>query len=248
MFQNHLLQLLCTVAMEPPASFQAEHVRNETAKVMQALRPLALDQIDQTAVRGQYQAGRTQHEDCPAYRVAPDSRTETYAALKVHVDNWRWHGVPFYLQSGKLLKQRRTDIAIRFKHIPHSLFAPLQPGDLTPNTLLLGIHPREAVTLTFETKRPGSKLCMSPAAMDFDYGTTFGMPREAYERLLLDAMSGDQTLFVRTDWISLSWAWLAPVLDHWSAEGEPEPYGAGSWGPTRADSLLTEEGRAWIDS
>lgn len=250
MFQNHMLQLLCTVAMEPPASFAAEHVRNETAKVLQALRPLQRDQLDRTAVRGQYHAGRIEAEDCEAYRsesgIAPDSRVETYAALKVHIDNWRWQGVPFYLRSGKRLAQRRSEIAIRFKHVPHSLFAPLRPEDLAPNTLLLGIQPHEAVSLTFETKHPGPKLCMSGAAMDFDSGAAFGGPHEAYERLLLDAMAGDQTLFVRADWIALAWSWLAPMLEYWAAEGAPEPYPAGSWGPAGADTLLAQDGRAWI--
>jgi glucose-6-phosphate 1-dehydrogenase len=251
MFQNHLLQLLCTIAMEPPASFAAEHVRNETAKVLEALRPLKKDELDLIAVRGQYHAGRIEAQDCLAYRnepeVAADSRVETFAALRVHIDNWRWQGVPFYLRSGKRLAQRRTEIAVRFKHVPHSLFAPLRPEDLTPNTLLLGIQPYEGVTLTFETKHPGPKLCMSAAAMNFDYSAAFGVPREAYERLLLDAIAGDQTLFVRADWIALSWSWLTPLLEQWGAEGAPEAYTAGSWGPARADTLLSEDGRAWIN-
>ncbi|MFA5937709.1 MAG: glucose-6-phosphate dehydrogenase, partial [Sinimarinibacterium sp.] len=251
MFQNHLLQLLCTIAMEPPASFAADRVRDETAKVLYALRPLGNGNLDHAAVRGQYGAGRIDADECRAYRaepgVAADSRIETYAALKLHIDNWRWQGVPFYLRSGKRLAQRRTEIAIRFKPVPHSLFAPLRPEDLAPNMLVLRIQPQEGVSLTFETKHPGPKLCMSGAAMDFDYGDAFGASREAYERLLLDAMAGDQTLFVRSDWIALSWSWLAPLLERWSAGGAPEPYAAGCWGPTQADALLARDGRAWFN-
>lgn len=251
MVQNHLLQLLCTIAMEPPASFDADRVRDETAKVLYALSPLGNGNLEDVAVRGQYAAGRIGTETCASYRdergVASDSRTETYAALKLHIENSRWQGVPFYLRTGKRLAQRSTQIAIQFKHVPHSLFAPLRPEDLAANTLLLRIQPREGVSLAFETKHPGPKLCMSGVAMEFDYEDSFGAPRDAYERLLLDAMAGDQTLFVRADWIGRSWGFLSPLIERWEASGVPEPYAAGTWGPAHADVLLERDGRAWIN-
>ncbi|MBK8575384.1 MAG: glucose-6-phosphate dehydrogenase [Elusimicrobia bacterium] len=240
MFQNHLLQLLCVTAMEPPASFHANRVRDEASKVLRAARPIASNRADSLCVRGQYR-GYLQEPG-----VASESRTETFVAMKVLIDNWRWQGVPFYLRSGKRLPSRRTEVIVRFKHVPHSLFQPLQPTDLTPNTLVLRIQPEENLSLSFETKHPGPKLCMSSVEMDFDYTQSFGRPPEAYERLFLDAMAGDQTLFIRSDWINLAWSWLTPVLNHWT-EGHPLPYDAGSWGPDAADDLLSRDGRSWTN-
>jgi glucose-6-phosphate 1-dehydrogenase len=165
--------------------------------------------------------------------------------MKLWIDNWRWQGVPFYLRSGKRLSSRRTDVIVRFKHVPHSLFQPLQPTDLNPNTLALRIQPEEGMSLSFETKHPGPKLCMSSVEMDFDYTQSFGQPPEAYERLFLDAMAGDQTLFTRSDWVDLSWSLLTPVLESWRNAGAPPVYASGSWGPPDADRLLAAQGHRW---
>ncbi|MBL0057898.1 MAG: glucose-6-phosphate dehydrogenase [Elusimicrobia bacterium] len=251
MFQNHLLQLLCVTAMEAPSSFHANRVRDEASKVLRAIRPIPIDRVDERAVRGQYGPGRVEEEAVLGYRqesgVSPDSRTETFVAMKVVLDNWRWQGVPFYLRSGKRLAARRSEVVIRFKHVPHSLFQPLQPTDLTANTLVLRIQPEEGVSLSFETKHPGPKMCMSSVEMDFDYEQSFGEPPEAYERLFLDAMSGDQTLFIRSDWINMAWSFLTPVLTRWAADGSPAPYPAGLWGPASADELLARDGRTWLN-
>jgi glucose-6-phosphate 1-dehydrogenase len=179
--------------------------------------------------------------------VAPDSVTETFVAAKMHIDNWRWQGVPFYLRSGKRLAERKTEVVVRFKHVPHSLFKPLQPTDLNPNTLHLRIQPEEGISLSFETKHPGPKLCMSSVAMDFDYEQSFGEPPEAYERLFLDAMAGDQTLFIRSDWINLSWNYLDPILNRWAGGGPAPLYPAGSWGPREAKDLLARDSKSWAE-
>jgi glucose-6-phosphate 1-dehydrogenase len=239
MFQNHLLQLLCVTAMEPPSSFHANRVRDEASKVLRAARVISQNKVDDSFVRGQYR-GYLQEPG-----VSPESRTETFVATKLWIDNWRWQGVPFYLRSGKRLSSRRTDVIVRFKHVPHSLFQPLQPTDLNPNTLALRIQPEEGMSLSFETKHPGPKLCMSSVEMDFDYTQSFGQPPEAYERLFLDAMSGDQTLFIRSDWINVAWSFLAPVLNQWEQQGSPTPYDAGGWGPSSSDDLLERDGRTW---
>ena len=167
--------------------------------------------------------------------------------MKLLIDNWRWQGVPFYLRSGKRLAARRTDVIVRFKHVPHSLFQPLQPNDLNPNTLALRIQPEEGMSLSFETKHPGPKLCMSSVEMNFDYTQSFGVPPEAYERLFLDAMSGDQTLFIRSDWVNLAWSYLTPVLNHWETGNAPVPYDPGGWGPEPAEDLLSRDGRSWAN-
>jgi glucose-6-phosphate 1-dehydrogenase len=249
MFQNHLLQLLCVTAMETPAGFQADRVRDESVKALRAVRPWTTATVDKTIVRGQYTAGAVDGHPVPGYRQEPDvpaeSRTETFVAMKLRVDNWRWQGVPFYLRSGKRLAERRSEIVVQFKHVPHSLFQPLQPTDLGANRLILRIQPREGISLTFDTKHPGPKLCMSTVEMDFDYEESFGEPPEAYERLFLDAMAGDQTLFTRSDWIDLSWALLDPVHARWADTGGPAPYAAGGWGPEAADRLLAADERAW---
>lgn len=239
MFQNHLLQLLCVTAMEPPSSFHANRVRDEASKVLRAARAITQNRVDDVAVRGQYRGYLGEDG------VSPKSHTETFVAMKLLIDNWRWQGVPFYLRSGKRLSSRRTDVVVRFKHVPHSLFQPLQPTDLNPNTLVLRIQPEEGLSLSFETKHPGPKLCMSSVEMNFDYTQSFGQPPEAYERLFLDAMAGDQTLFIRSDWINLSWSFLDPVLNRWSSSGPPAPYEVGSWGPSCAEELLARDGRTW---
>ena len=232
MFQNHMLQLLTLTAMEPPSAFNAKALRDEKTKVLQSLRPIPLTD----GVWGQYQGYR--EED----GVASDSSTPTHIALKLYVDNWRWKGVPFYLRSGKKMDQKTTEITLQFKQVPHLLF-PEQAG-LTPNSLSLCIQPDEGMHLHFETKIPGAGMRTAPVDMEFHYGEHFGergLP-EAYERLLLDAIQGDASLFARGDEIELAWRLVDPL----TVDREPVLYAPGSWGPSAADALLTRDGREWI--
>jgi glucose-6-phosphate 1-dehydrogenase len=234
MFQNHMLQLLALVAMEPPASFAADRVRDEKIKVFKALKPL---DPGQGVVLGQYAGYRGE----PG--VAAASATPTYAAMRVEIENWRWQDVPFYLRSGKALGKRGAEIAVVFKNVPHSMFRPLSPSNLEANTLVFRIQPNEGVALTIEAKKPGPKTCIGALTMDFDYAEAFGEhPPESYERLLLDVMLGDQTLFPREDALEETWRFIQPLLD---AQPPLRTYDAGSWGPAEAERLLEAEGRAW---
>lgn len=258
MFQNHMIQMLTLVAMEPPSSFEAEPYRDEKVKLMRSIRPFPANPsaLDLWISRAQYLSGTLNGIAVPGYRkerdVPPGSNTETYVAMKLMVDNWRWAGVPFYLRSGKRLSNKRSEIAITFKQVPHSLFGGLGAERLAPNVLVLAVQPEEGISLTIEAKRPGPKLCMGSLTLDFDYRTVFGEdPPEAYERLLLDAMLGDQTLFVRSDGVEAAWSILDNLLKTW-AEGEKCGegcglgfYEAGSCGPAGADELLAIDGRAW---
>jgi glucose-6-phosphate 1-dehydrogenase len=252
MFQNHLLQLLCIVAMEPPASFEAEAIRDEKTKVLRSVRPISAAEVDRVAIRGQYQTGLIEDRPVVGYRsepgVAPQSQTETFAALKLYVDNWRWQGVPFYLRSGKRLAKKATEIAIEFKPVPHLLFKPLLSEKIEPNTLVLSVQPSEGISLTFQAKRPGTKLRMGSVTMDFNYRGAFQVPSpDAYERLLLDCLAGDPMLFSREEWIDCSWSILAPVLDRWQERAAASllGYEAGSWGPKEADELIERDGHHW---
>lgn len=252
MFQNHLLQLLCLVTMEPPASFEADRIRDEKVKVLRSVRPILSQEVDGFAVRGQYGQGLIEDQPVPGYRdepdVAPESKTETYAALKLYVDNWRWQSVPFYLRSGKRLARKNTEIAIEFKGVPHLLFKPLIPEEILPNTLVFSIQPGEGISLTLQAKHPGPKLCMGSVTMNFNYRSAFQVSApEAYERLLLDCLTGDQMLFSRHDWLELSWSLLMPVLDYWrDAPLKYFPnYESGSLGPKEADQLIESDGRRW---
>lgn len=254
MFQNHMFMLMSLIAMEPPASFAADSIRNELVKLLSAIRPFPQGRLPEWIVRGQYAAGAVNDEPVPGYREEPDvpphSATETFVAGKFLIDNWRWRGVPFYLRSGKRLKRRISEIAIIFKKVPHSIFMPLLPEDLTPNTLVLNVQPEEGLSLTIQAKQPGPKLCMGDLTMHFNYHTLFGGdPPEAYERLLLDCMLGDQTLFVRQDTIDIAWSLLSPILNAWQARGDDagalHPYPAGSWGPAEADRLLARDQKSW---
>jgi len=244
MFQNHMLQLLCLIGMESPVAFEADAVRDETAKLLRAIRPLPLDDIDEWTVRGQYGAGQIDGQPVNAYRaepnVAPDSTTPTFAALKLRLDNWRWDGVPFYLRSGKRLPRKLTEIAVRFKRTPHLMFRPLREGALTRNTLVFNIQPDEGIALTFAVKQPGGEVRMRSVDMHFDYDALFGEPPESYEALLLDCMQGDQMLFVRADWVELAWGFIMPLLEAWAAHPPADfpNYAAGSWGPPAADELI----------
>jgi len=238
MFQNHLLQLLTLTAMEPPSRFEAGALRDEKVKVLGALRP------GPASVRGQYRGYREE----PG--VAPGSVTPTYAALELFIDNWRWQGVPFYLRSGKRMPAKTSEIAIRFREVPHSMF-PLEANEsLTPNILSLCIQPDEGVHLRFETKRPGMGMKTRSVDMDFHYAEDFGadvLP-EAYERLLLDALQGDASLFARSDEIEAAWGFIDPLLQEGEKQAAPAPsvYEPGTWGPKEADDLLATRGRAWM--
>ena len=245
MVQNHIMQLLCLTAMEPPVAFEADAVRNEKMKVLQSVRPIPVVDLGNHVVRAQYTKGFAAGEDAPAFRseegVSGDSSTETYIAMRIHVDNWRWAGVPFYLRTGKRLPKRITEIAIQFKEIPHLLFSGQQEGAITPNVLALRIQPDEGISLKMTSKVPGGRALLRPVVMDFRYGTSFGVdPPEAYERLLLDAMGGDSTLFTRRDEVEAAWGILTGILDAWGNDPAPalHTYEAGSWGPAAADGLL----------
>ncbi len=252
MFQNHLLQLLCMTAMEPPVNFDADPVRDEKAKVLRAIRPITPADIHEVAVRGQYRPAAANGKKLPGYReesgVDPHSNTETYAAVKLSVDNWRWQGVPFYLRSGKRMAKRVTEIAIHFKHPPLLLFKSCSVDQLNSNVLCLRIQPDEGISLTFEVKPPGPEICVNSLCLNFDYEKAFGAaPPDAYETLLLDAIRGDSTLFTRQDWVELAWAILTPLLKTWEAgqDGDLSGYQAGSWGPKEADEFIERDGHEW---
>jgi glucose-6-phosphate 1-dehydrogenase len=246
LIQNHMLQLLCHVAMEPPVSFTAEEVRNEKVKVLQAIPEPTATAIADMAVRGQYAAGHAGGEDVPGYTeeegVAPDSTTETYAALRLEVGNWRWAGVPFYIRTGKRLARKVTEIAITLKPVPHLAFS--QEGSLgvQPNQLVLTLQPNEGVSLRLGAKIPGTRMIIRPVNMEFLYGTAFlSQSPEAYERLITDAMRGDATLFTRNDEVEAQWRICDPIVSAWAQAPGPLPtYESGSQGPSEADGLLSE--------
>jgi glucose-6-phosphate 1-dehydrogenase len=238
--------------MEPPASFDADSVRDEKAKVLRSIHPIDAERVLTDAVRGQYAAGFDGKEAVPGYReepkVSPESRVETFAALKLQVDNWRWAGVPFYVRTGKRMPARSTEIAIRFKSVPHVLFREAQSGPMVPNELVLRMQPDEGISLRFGAKVPGPVLRIGDVRMDFGYGDYFKTPPSTgYETLLLECMKGDATLFQRADNVEASWAALDSVLDVWAALAPKDfpNYDAGSWGPAAADELLAKDGRAW---
>ena len=245
MFQNHLLQLLALVAMEPPASFSANFLRDETAKVLASVRPVEGAAVAQDTVRGQYEGYREEEG------VSGGSGTATYGALKLYVDNWRWQGVPFYLRSGKALAEKSSEIVFRFKSLPHSMFPRADGGETSPNVLGLCLQPDEGVHLRFEAKVPGAASRMRPVDMTFHYADAFGedgIP-DAYERLLLDALRGDAALFIRSDAIGLSWRLIDPILKAWENDDAPlSTYRQAGWGPAEAEELLARDGRAWLRS
>ena len=250
MFQNHLLQLLCLTAMEPPVLFEADAVRAEKVKVLQSIRPFSKNSIDDWAVAGQYGPGVVRGKTVPGYRqedkVAPQSSTATYAAVKFAIDNWRWAGVPFYVRSGKRLAERVSEIAIEFKRVPHPLFAK-GVGNLNPNVLRLRIQPDEGVSLKFEAKIPGTVLQVQSVYMDFPYSKLGAPIQGGYERLLLDVTHGDQTLFTRGDEVEHAWRVVTPILQAWESRASKDfpNYAAGTWGPEAADKFLERDGRRW---
>ena len=254
MLQNHLLQLLTLVAMEPPARFDAKSVRDEKVKVLQSLRNLSPESVRRDVVRGQYTGGVVDGEEIPGYRqtegVAGDSRTETFLAARLCVDNWRWGGTPFYLRSGKTLPKRATEIAIVFKAPPHEFFDMPPAAARSNNVLRIRVQPEEGISIAFDVKAPGQKLRLETVKMDFKYSAFFGESSpEAYERLLIDALNGDSTLFARNDEVELSWELVDRIVEAWNLNpaDTPEPYAAGTWGPKCAEELLARDGRSWLN-
>jgi glucose-6-phosphate 1-dehydrogenase len=250
LIQNHMLQLLCHVAMEPPVDFSADDVRNEKVKVLHAIKAPSEDDVAGMAVRAQYGTGMSGGEAAVAYAqeegVPADSHTETYAAIRLEVDNWRWAGVPFYLRTGKRLARKVTEIAITLQPVPYLGFSQDGSTGVEPNQLVLTLQPNEGVSLSLAAKIPGSRMRIRPVHMEFLYGTTFlSQSPEAYERLIMDAMRGEATLFTRNDEVEAQWRIIDPILDAWArADGAVPQYAAGSQGPDEAESLL-RSGDAW---
>jgi glucose-6-phosphate 1-dehydrogenase len=252
MIQNHIFQLLALVAMEPPISFEADAVRDERVKVLKAIRPMKPEDVLRWTVRGQYGVGRLGEAAVRGYREEPKvssaSAVETYAALRLEVENWRWAGVPFYVRSGKRLRARDTEISIQFRRPPLLLFHQVRIDEIEPNRLVLHIQPDEGIELSMKAKRPGTTTQLQTVKLDFTY-KDFGdqAPATGYERLLYDAMIGDSTLYHRTDMVEAAWAIATPVLDVWqSLRPRDFPnYAAGTWGPAAADELIERDGRRW---
>ena len=253
MIQNHMFQLLALVAMEPPFSFQSDAIRDEKAKVLHAIHPLVPEDVLMYTVRGQYGEGVIEGRRLPGYRSEPDvsprSNTETYGAIKLFIDNWRWADVPFYLRSGKALPKRLTEIAIQFRRAPLMLFRNVGTQPFQPNRLTLHIQPREGISWEFEAKMPGPTIHMKTVSMEFDYSDHFGSePSTGYETLLYDAMIGDSTLFQRNDIVEAAWSVATPILDVWQtlpARNFPNYPARTAWGPLEADELMRRDGRAW---
>ncbi|SRR5579871_415923 len=252
MVQNHLLQLLCILAMEPPASSAADAVRDEKLKVLRALRPIGDAEALIKTVRGQYRPGVIGSTKVEGYLdedgVGADSRTETFVALKAEIDTWRWAGVPFYLRTGKRLQEHVAEIVVTFQPVPHSIFdGPF--SSQTPNRLLIRLQPDEYITLRILAKSPGEAMRLRPVDLALDLGESFkGRPLEAYERLLGDAIQGNLTLFMRRDEVEAAWRWIDPIRAAWAADDDgPRPYPAGTWGPANANALIARDGFAWYD-
>jgi glucose-6-phosphate 1-dehydrogenase len=248
--QNHMMQLVSLVAMEPPVNLSAASVRDEKVKVLQSIRPFTENDFTEHIVRGQYGSGYIHGESVCGYRqeanVNPNSKIETYVAMRLFIDNWRWASVPFYLRGGKRLPKRATEIAITFKDAPGFLFQN-QERKIDPNVLAIRIQPNEGIALKINCKIPGPSSPIQPVKMDFRYGSYFGQsPPEAYERLIWDCMLGDNTLFARSDEVASSWKILTPLLDEWAKENAPFPnYSSGTWGPVKADEMISKDGRTW---
>lgn len=250
MFQNHIFQLLALTAMEPPAIFDAERVRDEKIKVFRSIRPFDLENLQSQVVTGQYDKGTIEGKEVPAYRsepgVSPESTTPTFAALKVNIDNWRWNGVPFYLRSGKRLSRRKAEIAVHFRPVPHLMFSHAMEEGIEPNVLILRVQPDEGIGLNFQAKKPGSRVCLNTVLMNFSYQNVSLL--DSYERVLLDCMEGDQMLFVRSDGVEQTWALLTPLIDKLASDARTSDfpnYAAGSFGPAGADELIKRDNRLW---
>jgi len=251
MIQSHVLQLTSLCSVEPPASFDATAVRNEKLKVLQSICPYDLEGVAQAVIRGQYAPGQFDGKKLPGYRqepgVSPTSRTETFVAMRVLIDNWRWAGVPFYLRTGKRLSKRTTEIMIQFKRAPHVVF---RGKEVEPNRLVLNIQPDEGISVSFGAKRPGTEMSIGNVTMNFSYREGFGeATRSAYATLVNDCVRGDATLFDRADSVEAAWSLVDPILDVWSAakSAKVPEYAAGSWGPKESDNLLERDGRSWYN-
>jgi glucose-6-phosphate 1-dehydrogenase len=255
MLQNHMLQLLCLVAMEPPSDLEPDSVRNEKVKVLRSLRPVTHEEAERVTVRGQYGAGEVEGETAESYAQerGQASDTETFVAIRADIDNWRWAGVPFFMRTGKRLPEKRTEIVIQFKPVPHSIFGRGDRGVVQDNRLVIALQPEEDISLTVMNKRPGldQRMQLQPIRMSLSWGVdgageTAPRRRIAYERLLLDAMAGDSTLFVRRDEAEQAWKWVDEVSEAWAGVGfKPHDYPAGTWGPPAAELLLSRTGREW---
>jgi glucose-6-phosphate 1-dehydrogenase len=246
--QNHVLQLLTLVTMEPPSSLAADAIRDEKVKVLRCLRPVEGKEVFRSVVRGQYGRGTVDGEDAPAYReeegVAPDSTTETFVGLRTYIDNWRWAGVPVYLCAGKRLAKHLTEVAVEFERVPRVLFGALKGVDLKSNRLKLRIQPDEGVSLRFVTKVPGLEMELRNVEMDFPYGSAFhAASPEAYARLLLDVMAGRSELFTRRDEVEMAWQFATAILDAWEKQPPPEfpNYAPGTWGPVSSEAFFSED-------
>jgi glucose-6-phosphate 1-dehydrogenase len=254
MVQNHLLQLLCLVGMEPLVSFDADEVRNKKVDVLRAVRPLSKQDPHDYAVRGQYGAGMFKGESIAGYRqeagVDPLSSTETYVALKLYLDNWRWQNVPFYLRTGKRLPRKLSQIVLQFRPVPHQMFPPESSEVFEPNRLIINIQPEEGIIMRFQAKEPGAGMRLRTVSMEFDYAEAFhASNREAYETLLQEVIEGDPALFMRDDQERIAWKLIEPLLDHWqtSPASHFPNYVAGTWGPESADIMLAKDGRSWYN-
>ena len=252
MVQNHLMQVLALIAMEPPIAFSAENVRDRKLDVLASMQPIVDQQNTDNVVRAQYRAGWVNGAEVPGYRdeegVARQSTTETYVALRLQLDSWRWADVPFYVRTGKRLPKRTTEIAIQFRRPPLHIFKKVSPTSINSNLLIVNVQPDEGISVRFEAKLPGSRLQLAPVMMNFRYGSAFGVAvPEAYETLLLDALLGDATLFARHDFVETSWALITPVHEAWAASDAADlpVYEAGEWGPPEADALMAADRRRW---
>jgi glucose-6-phosphate 1-dehydrogenase len=250
MLQNHLLQLLCIVAMEPPASIAPDAVRDAKLQVLRSLKRFTPTTLTHNIVRGQYRSGYIDGQPVPGYRDEPDapksSRTETFVAMKAEIDTWRWAGVPFYLRTGKRMSDRLAEIVVRFKPIPHSIFN--QPtSSFQPNSLVIRLQPDEGLSMNLMAKTPGDSMRLKQAELELDFREQFTSPRmEAYERLLLDVLRGQLTLFMRGDELEAAWEWVEPILEHWEQDDtSPAPYTSGTWGPAAASALIGRDGLQW---
>jgi glucose-6-phosphate 1-dehydrogenase len=253
--QNHLLQLLTLIAMEPPIAFTAESVRDRKMDALLSVQPVSAvpsQDGDSEVVRAQYAAGWVNGSDVAGYKDEPGvdaaSTTETYVGLELGLDSWRWAGVPFYVRTGKRLPKRTTEIAIQFRRPPLEIFRRVSASSVAPNLLIVNVQPDEGISIRFEAKLPGTRMQLAPVMMNFRYGAAFGREvPEAYETLLLDAMLGDPTLFARHDFVEAAWALITPIHDRWAAERvESIPtYEAGEWGPPEADALMARQRRRW---
>jgi glucose-6-phosphate 1-dehydrogenase len=250
MVQNHLLQLLCIIAMEPPATSDADAMRDEKLKVLRALRPIAGRDVLNKTVRGQYKAGAAVGKPVVSYLhemgVPPDSSTETFVAIKAEIDTWRWAGVPFYLRTGKRLQEKLSEIVITFDDVPHSIFGP-EARSQSPNRLTIALQPKDSITLTILAKNPGETMLLRPVDLSLDLADSFKTRQlDAYERLLTDIIKGNLTLFMRRDELDAAWRWIDPIREGWHQyDGPPKLYTAGSWGPAAATSMISRDGFSW---